>query len=310
MKEGEELTDKMKLFTDSDFDGVSCGILGTLAFEDDIDITYTSPKNIDVKIKKYIESKDYLNYFYTTITDLSVNQENAEKINEIEKSNSCFYLLDHHSTAKELNMYPWCNVELENEKGLTCGTSLFYEHLINSKVLKQQPNLDKFVELARKYDTWIWKKENDLEPKLWNDLMYIIGREDFIKSTIDKIKVSYDWLDFTYEENLLLSYNQKKIDKYIEMKAKNIISMNVFDYNAGVVFAEQVLSELGDKLGEMFPEFDLIAMINMGTQTISYRTQRDNVNLGDIAKKLGGGGHQKAAGSPINNIEDFLKRIF
>ena len=305
---------RIKLFSDACIDGTSCGILGRLAFGDDIDIKYTSPNKINNDIKKYIDNKDYENYEITFITDLSVNEENAERIhNSVDNPDKIpFFIIDHHETAEWLNKYHWCRVEVEGEK-VNCGASLFYDYLIEKKYLQDSINLYQFIELARKYDTWIWKKENNIEPKLWNDLMYIIGREDFIESTIDKIKFSYTkgtLLQLTQNEREMIEYNQKKIDKYIEMKAKNIINMNVFQYNAGIVFAEQYFSELGDKLGETFPEFDLIAMINMSTQTISYRTQRDDVNLGDIAKKLGGGGHQKAAGSPINNIEDFLKRIF
>ena len=69
----------------------------------------------------------------------------------------------------------------------------------------------------------------------------------------------------------------------------------------GVVIADKYHSELGNKLCIMNKDIDFVAIINMDT-SISYRTVRDNVNVGEIAKELGGGGHPKASGSQIDKI--------
>ena len=51
----------------------------------------------------------------------------------------------------------------------------------------------------------------------------------------------------------------------------------------------------------MHPEIDFVAMIDMDG-TISYRTVKENIDLGnDVAKLFGGGGHPKAAGSQFSN---------
>jgi nanoRNase/pAp phosphatase (c-di-AMP/oligoRNAs hydrolase) len=64
------------------------------------------------------------------------------------------------------------------------------------------------------------------------------------------------------------------------------------------VFADKHFNEIGNRLCHRHPEIDFVAMINMGKCSISYRTIRDDINLGmEIAKKFGGGGHPKAAGS-------------
>jgi len=299
---------RIKLFSDACIDGTSCGILGRLAFGDDIDIKYTSPNKINNDIKKYIDNKDYENYEITFITDLSVNEENAKLIND---NDIKVTLIDHHKTALWLNQYDWCAVKVEDKKGLTCGASLFYNFLLNMGKIQNKFNLCIFIENVRKYDTWEWAKDNYVISKLWNDLLYLVGREDFVKTTIQKIQ-SDSIISFTLEEEAMLHYNQKKIDKYIEIKAKNIISMKLFSYNAGIVFADQYTSELGDELGKIFTEFDFIAMINIDTKKVSYRTNKENIDLSEIAKKLDGGGHKKAAGSPIENkiLDELLINIF
>ena len=49
------------------------------------------------------------------------------------------------------------------------------------------------------------------------------------------------------------------------------------------MFADRYFSELGDRLATMHPELDIIVMIDMDGK-ISYRTVRDDINLGEFAK--------------------------
>ena len=61
----------------------------------------------------------------------------------------------------------------------------------------------------------------------------------------------------------------------------------------------------------MHPEIDFIAMIDMDG-TVSYRTIREDLNLGQTIAKQFGGGHPKAAGSqfPKEILLKTIKEIF
>ena len=59
---------------------------------------------------------------------------------------------------------------------------------------------------------------------------------------------------------------------------------------------------MGNKLCKMHPEIDMVMMIDMGHMSVSYRTVKDDVNVGEIAIALGGGGHPKAAGSGFADV--------
>ena len=50
----------------------------------------------------------------------------------------------------------------------------------------------------------------------------------------------------------------------------------------------------------------------MSTLTVSYRTVKDDLDLSDIAKGFGGGGHPKASGSRFDAsiVNDILNNIF
>jgi nanoRNase/pAp phosphatase (c-di-AMP/oligoRNAs hydrolase) len=68
------------------------------------------------------------------------------------------------------------------------------------------------------------------------------------------------------------------------------------------VFAEKYFSELGNKLSELHPELDYIAMVDISYGGVSYRTVKDDIDLGgEIAHSFGGGGHRKAAGSNFDS---------
>lgn len=77
----------------------------------------------------------------------------------------------------------------------------------------------------------------------------------------------------------------------------------------GLVFADRYVSELGNKLCEMNPGLEYVAIVNISTGQVSYRTTSDDINLGtEIAHAYGGGGHPKAAGSTFD-INTAIQKI-
>ena len=299
----------IKLFTHTDLDGVGCAILAKLAFGENADIEYCNYDDINSKVEEYFnnDSKDECH-----ITDISINDELANKINE---SNKRYRLLDHHATALDLNKYDWCWVKVEDEENniKTSGTELYYWWLIDNGHLKNNKALSKFVEIIRNYDTWRWATlgEEGVISKQINDLLYLYGREEFINWCISGInKKSFPKL--SNSDKLILKLEQKKIDDYIKAKDKHLFIGNLCGKVCGFVFAEKYSSELGNKLCEMHPEFDFVAIINMDG-TVSYRTIKDDIDLGkDVAQVLGGGGHLKAAGSRFSNETklNIIREIF
>ena len=98
-------------------------------------------------------------------------------------------------------------------------------------------------------------------------------------------------------DKIVLEIEQNNIDNYIKKKNEQMTIVSLCDKNCGIVFAEKYFSELGNKLCQMHPEIDFVAMIDM-SGTVSYRTIKDDIDVGkDIAKLFGGGGHPKSAGS-------------
>lgn len=297
----------IKLFTHTDLDGIGCEILARLAFKD-IDVIRCNYNNINEKVENEIDNEEYKKIF---ITDISVNKEIADKLNVISDK---VILLDHHVTALFLNEYSYALVQVDDDKiGKMSGTYLFYEYLNkNIKEFDSNNKLVKYlVELIRRYDTWEWKEiYNDINAKKLNDLMYMMGQDDFIEYVLEK--ALKEELLFDLKAITMLDMKQKEIDNYIKLKNKSLKEIELLGYKVGIVFADNYISELGNTLSELHTDLDFIAIINISSGVISYRTNKDNINLSDIAKFFGGGGHPKASGSTIdiNKIQNFICDLF
>ena len=303
--------DKVMLFSHTDLDGYGCNIvleaLNIPYFA--ININYENNNEV---IKEYIEGEYYKDYKKTYITDISVNEEVAELINNTKDLN--LVLLDHHPTSEWLNKYSWVNVSVNGAFEKTCGTEMLFNYLLSKDcniLLNNKENLYNIILLVQKikrWVTWLWKdKYNDESSKKLNDLFYILGERNFI-TRLNKYKYNADLLINEYE--YLLKAQQDKINKYVEKKNKELIKRKINKYEVGIVFANQFQSELGNKLAESNSDCDLIAMI--GENTISYRSIKDNVNCGEFAKLFGGGGHPKTSGSEISlkQKEDIINILF
>lgn len=300
----------IKLFTHTDLDGVSCEILGKIAFGEDIDVVRCGYGNIDDKVEEFINSDEEYDKLF--ITDISVKKELADALNNVSDK---VILLDHHKTALWLNEYSYALVQVEDESiGKMCGAYLFYEYLKkNHKEFDDTPALKLFIDYVRMYDTWEWKEKYDnIIPKRLNDLMYIDGPNEFIDKMIYRLGNNLFILDDT--DLMKLQIEQTYINSYIAQKNETLmVNDDLFPgHIVGITFADKYISELGNKLCELHPELDFVVLINMSTLTVSYRTVKDNLDLSDIAKRFGGGGHPKASGSRFDAsiINDMLNNIF
>src|SRR5690606_21363555 len=169
-----------------------------------------------------------------------------------------------------------------------------------------------FIELVRLYDTWEWESENRVEAKRLNDLFFIIGIEEFEEKMLERLQNNRESFQLTEGEEFLLDTEDKKIERYINSKNRQIVQICIEEYWVGVVHAEQYISELGNALGKLNPHLDLIAILNVGTKKIGLRTIHDEVDVFEFAKRYGGGGHPEASGCYLGDsaFELFVKNTF
>ena len=295
---------KVKLFTHNDLDGCGCEILLNLAFgPENVNSSRCGYYNIDDCVKEFINSNEYNDYDKIFITDISICYELALKIDSYDISNK-IKLIDHHQTAIKLNEFQWCNVVLSDAGELSCGTSLLYKYLVSSQYLTASDTLFNFTETIKRYDTWLWStKYNDITPKRLNLLFAIYGADKFLDIYTNRL-LSDNFTLFEEIDNILLDMEESKIDKYVTNKSKSVVKQYIpigqRVYHIAIVFAEQYINDLGEYICLNNEDIDFVAIIS-DMRSISFRTRKDNINLGtDIAPYYNGGGHKQAAGATIS----------
>jgi uncharacterized protein len=289
----------IKLFTDGDLDGVGCGLLAKLAFGDEVSISYCSYRNLDERVEQFMNNDEYRDASIF-ITDLAVNQEVEQKLAERYQQGKHIQVVDHHITALRFNQYPWGLVKPIDDTGKkTSATSLFYQYLLEQGKLEANQALEQFVELVRQYDTWEWEENENMDAKRLNDLFSIIGLDEFVKEMFERLQTQSSF-SLTEIENIIIDVEEKKMSRYIRQKNRQLVQTFIEGYCVGIVYAERYISELGNALSKLNPHLDLIAMVNLGTKHIGFRTIHDTVDVSEFAQRFGGGGHTKASGCFVN----------
>ena len=313
------------IFHHTDLDGIGVKILGILYAQQQglpyktISCGYST---VNGNVMNMInEAKDVAEVI---IGDISVDEETAAKLDKwMRKTGVPVRLRDHHETAHALNKYDWAIVhEHDEHKVDRCGTWMlsqdedFQEITAKNKIL---------IEAIDAWDTWKWKRANNLHAKNLNALLSIIGEADFTEYCLSldgKLKEPSDLFDT--EKSAMIKAFRLFIKKQLDSYDKCMYTMNLWVLNkvhgkkqiklrTGVIFCNANLSEIGDGMLDRHPELDLLMMISF-PGSISWRTQKQlDIPLGKIAKMAtgNGGGHPMAAGSTVsfNQFKDSLIRF-
>lgn len=303
---------KILLFSHrSDVDGITPVILSKLAF-DSVDYILEEPSTINEKFKAIYKEGTLNNYDFIYVTDLCINHELADQIEQDEKLKQKILIFDHHHTNNEMNQYSFITVIEEQLGHKECGSSLYYQYLleVHPNEMLKKPVVGEMVELVRLIDTWEWKKENVIEATWIANLLGIYGVSYYIDFYY---QFCLKEIHFFFDENqkYLLEVERIRIDNYIEKKEQEIIPVILNNYHIGIIFAELYRSELGNRIAEKYQDqYDFIAVVNI-SRSVSYRSVKE-IDVSEFAKLYGGAGHKQAAGSslPENLLNNIIKLIF
>ncbi|MED1937755.1 oligoribonuclease NrnB [Bacillus subtilis] len=301
------------LYSHNDLDGVGCGIIAKLAFGKDVEVRYNSVNGLNAQVQYFLEkAKESNRQDALFITDLAVNEENEERLNEYVHAGGKVKLIDHHKTALHLNEHEWGFVQVEYDDGrLTSATSLLYGYLVENGFMKPTNALDQFTELVRQYDTWEWERYDQKQAKRLNDLFFLLSIDEFEAKMIQRLSTHDEFFFDDFEEKLL-DLEDEKIERYLRRKKREMVQTFVHEHCVGIVHAESYHSELGNRLGKDNPHLDYIAILSMGSKRVSLRTIHDYIDVSEIAGRYGGGGHAKASGCSITDevYELFVAEAF
>lgn len=275
-------------FSHNDLDGIGVGILVKAAIGESSEVYYCSYQNVDERINKVLDSieKQGKNYPFILIADLGIKPETAERLDRYKGGKRW---LDHHVTNIVLaDKYSWATIDTE-----TSGTLLVFDEFEN--IPRKYSDFALHVD---DYDRWVHCLPNS---KDLNRLLYIIGINRF-----EERFLNYAGVVFNESEQLLLEIEAQTIEHYGDRVAKGIQIFELMDgKRLGVGFADRYTSEVAHDLMIRL-DLDAIALVDVHCKKMSLRS-RNHVNVGEVAKRLGGGGHKNASGVDFNygTITDF-----
>lgn len=295
---------KVLLFTHkNDIDGMGNVILAKLAF-DSVDHVLCETFDLKKKVEEYFNNKKIYEYEKIFITDLCLGEENLKQIDEDEKLKGKFQIIDHHKTYEDekYTRFSFVQVKLNNDHGLCCATSLFYEYLLSNNYLVRNDAIDEFVELTRQHDTWEWKNiYNNEKSRELAILFDAIGINGYIKFIYEKL-LKEQTFEYNEIERMLIDNKKIEISEAVEEYLDKIYYKNILDLKAGIIFINyEYRNELAEYLRENKYDIDFVMMISLDRGVVSYRSTKDGVSVRKVAEYFGGKGHDKAATNPITS---------
>lgn len=292
-------SDKLIISHVADIDGMGSVILSKLVYK--MDILLLSTEEIRNNLNNLLIENKYKEIY---MCDLSIPDDMADIIN----GKLPIKHFDHHPTNTYVSKYEWSTVIPEIDGFKPCGTSLFYDYLVNNtddKIIHSE-KAKQFVEAVRSYDTWDFVNTNNLLGKYLTMIFSMYGPIKFIDTFYNRLiddNINFELNDL---EKSLIEIKKEEMESYIKECDKNLIKTKFLDFNVGITISELFRSELGNRLSEKYKdELDFILIVDFHRESYSTRTVND-VDLGEICKSLGGGGHKKAAGFPMNKENNDL----
>ena len=212
------------------------------------------------------------------VLDFSFNNATTKKM--IEESNSLL-VIDHHKSAM-VELHDISNTHFDMTKS---GAMLAWEWFHPGK---EPP---KFIKYIQDRDLWKWELDYSKEFSAAFD-MVPFEFEEFEKFEDDSV---FD--DAVKRGSYILAYSKTVIKKVCEKAvARKYKGMKVI-----VVNSSHWMSEIGARLA---PDCDFAVIWYYDHEDrinkVSLRAFHDTVDVSEIAKRFGGGGHKKAAGFQIS----------
>lgn len=219
------------------------------------------------------------------IADFSYDYEIMKFFAEFSSSTLVF---DHHKTAKEtLDRLEGVGNMLINFDLNKSGARLVFDWMHTQRLL---------LGLNVEYGSWIVDYTEDRD--LWN---WKLNMSREVNASLRSYDLNFDKWD-ELEDRSVESMALEGIailraeSKIVDSHCQHVVKCWIGGYEVPCVNATTLISEIGNKLSIDYPFAATYFDSNKGTRVWSLRSQEDGIDVSEIAKKYGGGGHKHAAG--------------
>ncbi|MGM5480307.1 MAG: DHHA1 domain-containing protein [Nanobdellota archaeon] len=226
------------------------------------------------------------------VVDYSFSQE---QFVYLQKNNKKLIWIDHHKSTIDSITIP---IEgLQDSSRSAC--------VLTWKYMFGDDPLPLVLEHINDEDLWLWKKDYSNEFMLYLKTKLSTDNQPAQLKHIIETYAQKDYENAYTIGSYLLEYRNTLLKKTV----KRGVIRNLFGYKTMVFFATNLISHLGNKVLEQYPDVDVVAMITIVTTSkgnicykYSLRSRKDTVDVSVIAQQYGGGGHSSAAGFTSDSL--------
>jgi len=204
-----------------------------------------------------------------------------------EKSKS-LVVLDHHKTAqKELEGLDFAKFDIEK-----CGAVMTWDYFFSSL---EYPPILKYIQDR---DLWLWKQFQSRE----------------INAALRSYPIEEPWpfLDYDASQVAEMAVEGAAIlreqARHVKAKISQAFEEELAGYKILAVNETYLISEVAGELAKGRP-FGVCFFETGDRKVFSLRSDENGVDVSEIAKKFGGGGHKHAAGFSVNRHGFLLKPV-
>lgn len=264
---------KILNFTHVDFDGMVSAIV--------MKNYYSNIEVYQINYGKERESLDIALSKRDSIDAIVFTDFTPNNLGMFQKIGKPVLVLDHHESVLAMND-PQNDVFISTKY---CGALMVYKYF---NVENKLSHLEELVKIANDFDMWILK---DVRSMFFNAMAFEMGFNWFVNRFINGN------IDLYPEEKLFLKNYQKDYKKFYDE-----LPLSELSNNGAFVEVNKYLAEVSRDLRKDGYEW----LIMKHGKGLSLRSNRDDLDLTQVAKILGkGGGHKKAIGMSITkNMRD------
>ena len=272
------------VFTHNDMDGLTCALLTKVAMPDAA--VYFCEYSMLAPL--LLSKLDRFDTFW--LTDLSLKDDAF--FAQVRDSGVEMLWFDHHASS---DYQPWmavCRIDLS---GNLCAAEVVRDYLVEQGIEIPIP-LQTLVEWTHDQDLW---RRQIPEAADFSDILGHLSVQELYDDLSADLGRVYQWTDrMTAASRATQEARQRSLD----LARSTVVELPLdADHRVLACLCWGSVNEVGDALSDART---LVAMLDLrqverGQVKFSFRTKSNSIEAHRIAETLGGGGHAKAAGAPL-----------
>lgn len=276
---------RQAVFCHNDLDGLVCALLLRVA-RPQADVYFCDYGGLAELVRRVLPRYDEVWF-----ADLSVRDESLFR--DLERSDADVYWLDHHISSSPRPWMAECRIDAGGER---CAADIVRDFLLEQGHAIPV-HLRTLVDWAHDQDLWIRAIP---ESQRFNDILGSMRVQELFDQIVTDPERVYHWTPAMHEASEQTAAERAASLTLAEETTRWAELANGHRLRAACCWGS--VSEVGDALAADDTLVVLFDLRTAGKPHLKYhfRTRSDAIRADQIAERLGGGGHPKASGAPLD----------